>query len=124
MAALHEARRPAAATAAAATGPVGSLRSAASRAAAAAAAHQSSTDEQQLVRKVAGEPVVLLYCLAGVVLHCTAVGGCPLPLCFLPSLQVATTLDLAKTLLRLLEFMAAHIPAAFLSASCTLNLTR
>ena len=64
VAALHEARRPAAATAAAAIGPVGSLRSAASRAAAAAAAHQSSTDEQQLVRKVGR---AFMYCYSVVV---------------------------------------------------------
>ena len=38
--------------------------------------------------------------------------------------KVATTLDNAKSLLRVMEFMAAKVPEAFLSPSCTLNLTR
>jgi hypothetical protein len=38
--------------------------------------------------------------------------------------KVVTTLELATTLLQLLEFLATNVPEAFLSPSCTLNLTR
>ena len=38
--------------------------------------------------------------------------------------KVVTALDLTKALLRLLEFMAQYVPAAFLSPGCALNLTR
>ena len=48
----------------------------------------------------------------------------PTTTCQLQLRKAVTTLDLAKSLLRLLEFIAVGIPEAFLSHSCSLNLTR